>query len=282
MNTSAFWIIILGFWIFTLQRQVKHLEKMVDSIKDKIDTSPEKGKQLSVKKQPEQKNIQEKNMGDKTVYDTENGIYVKASTLTAQEPKTFVEVLDDKRDERAIKEVTKPIKTHKVSKPVTKVHTTQTSYSKKTSEPSVVVDFITNYFTGGNLLVRIGSVILFFGLAFLVKYAAVHTTISIETRLWFIAIVSLVLVVTGWKLRDREGAYGQVLQGLGIAILYLLIYAASKFYSLLSPDTAFMLMLVVVIMGSTLAVIEDALPLALFATVGGFLVPILTSTGEGS
>ncbi|MDQ7047440.1 MAG: DUF2339 domain-containing protein [Sulfurovum sp.] len=149
-------------------------------------------------------------------------------------------------------------------------------------KPSKIIAFIKGYFTGGNLLVRIGSVILFFGLVFLVTYAAEHTVISIEVRLWFIAFVSLILVVMGWRLRDREGAYGQILQGLGIAILYLLIYAASKFYALLSPDLAFFLMLGVVIVGSMLAVIEDALPLALFATAGGFIVPILTSTGDGS
>ena len=286
MNTSTFWIIILGFWIFILQSRVKHLEKMVESIKNKIDTSVGERKP-SAKKQPIQENLQKKRTSDKTVYDEENGIYVKASTLSIQEPKSSVKILDDKSeektekrsDERVAKYVTKPSKTQKLSKPMTRVHKAQSAEPK---EPSVVIDFITNYFTGGNLLVRIGSVILFFDLAFLVKYAAVHTSISIETRLWLIAMVSLVLVVMGWRLRDREGAYGQVLQGLGIAILYLLIYAASKYYTLLSPETAFMLMLGVVIVGSTLAVIEDALPLALFATAGGFLVPILTSTGEGS
>ncbi|MCW8821495.1 MAG: DUF2339 domain-containing protein [Sulfurovum sp.] len=149
-------------------------------------------------------------------------------------------------------------------------------------EPSQLASFITNYFTGGNLLVRIGGVILFFGLAFLVKYAAEHSVISIQVRLVGIAIIAIILVIVGWKLRDREGAYGQILQGLGIAMFYLVIYAASKFYALLSLDIAFALMLLVVIIGSVLSVMEDALPLALFATAGGFLVPILTSSGDGS
>ena len=103
-----------------------------------------------------------------------------------------------------------------------------------------------------------------------------------QTRLIFIAIAAITLIIVGWKLRDREGAYGQILQGLGIAMFYLVIYAASKFYAILSLDIAFALMLLVVIIGSVLAVIEDALPLALFSTAGGFLVPILTSSGDGS
>ena len=149
-------------------------------------------------------------------------------------------------------------------------------------KPSKIMTFITEYFSGGNLLVRIGGVVLFFGLSFLLKYAAEHSIISMEMRLWGIALTAVVLMVLGWKLRKREGAYGQILQGLGIAMLYLVIYGAAKFYAMLSLDIAFMLMLAVVLLGSVLAVIEDALPLALFSTAGGFLVPILTSSGEGS
>jgi uncharacterized membrane protein len=140
---------------------------------------------------------------------------------------------------------------------------------------------LSNYFSGGNLLVRIGGVILFFGLAFLVKYAAEHSMISIQMRLWGISLTAVALIVVGWRLKDKEGAYGQILQGLGIAILYLVIYGASKFYLLISLESAFVLMFGVVVFGSVLAVMEDAFFLALFATVGGFLVPILTSGGEG-
>lgn len=151
------------------------------------------------------------------------------------------------------------------------VRTFQESHAPR--EPSKVLSFISNYFTQGNLLVRIGGVILFFGLAFLVKYAAEHSVISMQMRLLGIAIIAVVLMVIGWRLRDREGAYGQVLQGLGIAMLYLVIYAASKFYALLSLDIAFALMLVVVLLGSVLAVKENALPLALFLPQAVFLYP---------
>ncbi len=156
------------------------------------------------------------------------------------------------------------------------------SVSQQPSDSFGFMTWLTNYFTGGNLLVRIGGVVLFFGLAFLVKYVAEHSIISVKMRLWGIAFVAVALIVTGWRLREREGAYGQVLQGLGVAILYLVIYAASKFYGLLTLEAAFVLMFAVVIVASLLAVVEDALPLALFASAGGFLVPILTSSGDGS
>jgi uncharacterized membrane protein len=39
------------------------------------------------------------------------------------------------------------------------------------------------WFTGGNTLTRIGVVVLFFGVAFLLRYFAEHFTIPIEARL---------------------------------------------------------------------------------------------------
>jgi uncharacterized membrane protein len=194
------------------------------------------------------------------------------------EPVAEETVLQHEKIEHETQPVTVEIETY--TKPIQR-------FKREPQEPlsqelSKAVSFITNYFTGGNLLVRIGGVILFFGLAFLVKYAAEHSIISIEMRLIAVAVAAVVLIIIGWRLRDREGAYGQILQGLGVAMFYLVIYAASKFYALLTLDVAFILMLLVVILGSVLAVFEDSLPLVLFSTAGGFLVPILTSTESGS
>jgi len=40
-----------------------------------------------------------------------------------------------------------------------------------------------NFFFGGNTLVRFGVIVLFFGVAFLLKYASEQIEISIEARL---------------------------------------------------------------------------------------------------
>ncbi len=137
------------------------------------------------------------------------------------------------------------------------------------------------HLTGGNLLVRIGGVVLFFGLAFLVKYAAEQGILDLKMRLWGVAIIGVMLAALGWRLRKKEGAYGQILQGIGIATIYLVIYASSKFYGLLDLRFAFVLMFAVVVVASVLAVLQNALPLALFTSAGGFMVPILTSDAQG-
>jgi uncharacterized membrane protein len=141
---------------------------------------------------------------------------------------------------------------------------------------------IKNYFTSGNVIVRIGGVVLFFGLAFLAKYAAEHSAIGIEVRLGAIALAAAALTGIGWRLREREGYYGIILQGLGIGVFYLVIFAAAKEYLLFSLGFAFVLMLGTVVAGSLLALRQDALALALFSLGGGFITPILTSDGSGS
>ncbi|MEJ2500597.1 MAG: DUF2339 domain-containing protein [Campylobacterales bacterium] len=155
----------------------------------------------------------------------------------------------------------------------------------RASEPakeSALAEAVRRFITGGNLLVKIGGIVFFLGLVFLVKYAAEHNMISIEVRLIVIALGALVLTGIGWRLREREGYYGLVLQSLGIASFYLVVFASAKLYGLLTMPQAFVIMLIVVVFGSLLAVAQDAVVLAVFSAAGGFLVPILTSDESGS
>jgi len=164
--------------------------------------------------------------------------------------------------------------------------TSKTPQKKKqvtpTKNENPVFDYIKNYFTTGNIVVRVGGIILFFGLAFLAKYASDNSMISIEFRLMALVLFSFILTTIGWKLREREGYYGLILQGLGIGVFYLVVFVSTKLYALLSPDIAFLIMLSIVIFGSLLAIVQNALPLAIFSIGGGFLAPILTSDGSGS
>jgi len=57
---------------------------------------------------------------------------------------------------------------------------------------------------GGNTVVRVGVVVLFFGVAFLLKYAYEHTHVPIELRLTGVAIGAIVLLAIGWRLPQRQ------------------------------------------------------------------------------
>jgi uncharacterized membrane protein len=133
----------------------------------------------------------------------------------------------------------------------------------------------------GNPLARAGIVILFFGAAFLAKYAAEHSLFPIELRFIGLALGAFALLVVGWRLRERRAVYAQLLQGGGIAGLYLTVFAA-RLYHLLPPTLAFVLLAIVALAAAVLAVAQNALPLAVIGTAGGFLAPILVSTGSGN
>jgi len=73
-----------------------------------------------------------------------------------------------------------------------------------------------------------------------------------------------------------------VLQGTGIAVLYLTVFAAMRLHPLLDPGLALGLLVAVTLFSAILAVQQNALGLAAAAALGGFAAPILTSTGSGN
>lgn len=134
---------------------------------------------------------------------------------------------------------------------------------------------------GGNTIVKAGVGILFIGLAFLAKYASEHVQIAVEWRLAGIAAVAIVLLALGWRLRLARPAYAQVLQGGAVAVLYLTLFVAFRFYDVLAVGPVFALMVVVAALAAALAVLQDARPLAVIGALGGFATPLLVSTGGG-
>ena len=138
------------------------------------------------------------------------------------------------------------------------------------------------WLTGGNAIARAGLLILFFGLAFLLKYMADRNLISPELRVGGIAAAGIAMLVIGWRLRERRRAYALGLQGGGVAVLYLVTFAALKLYHLLDPGMAFALLAAIAALSAFIAIAEDSAILAAFGAGGGFLAPILASTGGGS
>jgi uncharacterized membrane protein len=134
----------------------------------------------------------------------------------------------------------------------------------------------------GNPLARIGIVILFLGAAFLLKFADDKGLIPVELYFIAVALGAFALLIVGWRLRDKRANYAQALQGGAIAILYLTVFAATRMYQLLPPTLAFGLLAVVAVASAVLAVAQNALALAIIGTTGGFLAPILVSTGGGN
>ncbi len=139
---------------------------------------------------------------------------------------------------------------------------------------------IKEYFMGGNIFVRIGIIILFFGVSFLLKYVSDRGFFPIEYRLIGVVIGAMALLGLGWRLRHKNETYALLLQGAGIGILYLDIFAAFSMYKLIVPTLAFVLLFVVSMLSAALAVLQDSKSLAVLGFSGGFLAPVLASSGS--
>ncbi|MBD8094378.1 DUF2339 domain-containing protein [Pseudomonas fluorescens] len=135
---------------------------------------------------------------------------------------------------------------------------------------------------GGNTVLRVGVVLLFLGLAFLLRYATEGVVVPIELRYAGVAGAAIALLGLGWWLRLRNSNYGLMLQGTGIAVLYLTVFAAMRLHPLIDPGAAFALLVVITVFSAILAITQDALGLACAAALGGFAAPILASTGAGN
>ena len=145
--------------------------------------------------------------------------------------------------------------------------------------------FAARWIFGGNTIVKAGVLILFLGLAFLLRYTAERMTVPLEVRYAGVALVGLVLAAIGWRLRDRRDAaggtgYGLILQGAGIGMFYLTTLGAQRLHPLLTPALAFAFMALVAAFGALLAVLQDAPWLAFVSIAEGFAAPALVSTGS--
>ncbi|MDX1297114.1 MAG: DUF2339 domain-containing protein [Pseudomonas sp.] len=139
-----------------------------------------------------------------------------------------------------------------------------------------------NWLLGGNTVLRVGVVLLFIGLAFLLRYATEGMVVPVELRYASVAASAIALLGLGWWLRERNPNYALMLQGTGIAVLYLTVFAAMRLHPLLDPGMALGLLVVVTLFSAILAIKQDALGLAAAVALGGFAAPILTSTGSGN
>ncbi len=138
-------------------------------------------------------------------------------------------------------------------------------------------------FIGGKLLNRIGSLALIIGLGFFLKYAFDRNWISETVRVLIGAAVGFACIGLAYRTHKKGyQVFSQGLVGAGIAILYLSVYASFNFYSLVPQWAAFVLMSCVTTISLALGVYYDSLAIGMLGWAGGFLTPIMLSTGSAN
>ena len=138
-------------------------------------------------------------------------------------------------------------------------------------------------FMGAKLFAWIGGLALFLGVAFFVKYSFEHNLVPPEIRVAIGFVVGLALVVGGVLLKRKENAVtAQTLCATGILILYAVTFACRSFYhfAFFGVIPTFLLMTLITAVAFLLALRLDAIGVAILGMAGGFVTPILLSSGQ--
>ncbi|MBR5941118.1 MAG: DUF2339 domain-containing protein [Neisseriaceae bacterium] len=150
-------------------------------------------------------------------------------------------------------------------------------YNRKTpDESNAFIDWL----TGGNVLLKTGVLVLFLGLAFLLRY--VGGAMPLPLRYLAVFAAGVAAAVGGEYLQAKRREYGLILQGFGFGVMYLTALAAVKLHNILPNNIALILMVISVALMSWRAVVKDAKILAQVAVLGGLFAPVLVSDGTGS
>lgn len=158
----------------------------------------------------------------------------------------------------------------------------QVPAAKQPSAFGGILTSLVRWFMQGNPLAKLGILLLFLGLSFLLRYTVEHSLFPLELRLVATALFAIVLLAVGWRLRHRQRVYALILQGGATGVLYLTVFGAFRLWQMLPMTLAFALLVVICAASVGLAVLQKALSLAMLASLGGYLAPLLLSTGGGS
>jgi len=138
-------------------------------------------------------------------------------------------------------------------------------------------------FMGVKLFAWIGGLALFLGVGFFVKYSFEHDLIPPEVRVALGFLTGAGLIAGGSLLaRKRYAVTAQTLCATGVVSLYAVTFSCHAVYHFPFFDAlpTFGLMALVTVAAFLLAIRMEAKVVAILGLLGGFLTPLLLSTGQ--
>lgn len=178
----------------------------------------------------------------------------------------------------ALPEETKPVKTaapaRKVVKPVQPKEPSKlrSGFTKNILEPLI----------GGNLFSKIGIITLVLGIGFFVKYAIDQDWINEVGRVAIGVLAGGCIIGLAHRLKEKYIVFASVMAGGGIAVLYITITLAFREYMLFSQTVAFAILILITVFSVINSLLYNRQELAIFSLAGGFLSPLMVSTGSGN
>ncbi len=139
-------------------------------------------------------------------------------------------------------------------------------------------------FLGVKGLAWVSGLALFLFIAFAIQYSFQHNLIRPEIRMALGFLAGLGLLVGGVVLHRRKQYIvgGQTLCASGVLALYAVTFSCRALYhfEFFGPIPTFLLMALITTTAFFLAVRLDALVIAILGMLGGFMTPVLLSTGQ--
>jgi uncharacterized membrane protein len=154
--------------------------------------------------------------------------------------------------------------------------------AEKPKMPSPALESLKRFARSGNLWTAGGILLLVAAFALLIAYLARRGFFTVEMGIAAAALSGLAMLFTGWVFRKRRPIYFLLLQGGGIGILYLSVFAAHKLTPYMPQVHSLILLTLLVLPAVILALLQNSQTLAVFGTVCGFAAPILLSDGSGN
>ena len=126
----------------------------------------------------------------------------------------------------------------------------------------------------------VGIVMSLAGIGFFLKYAYDNAWIGPKGRLAIGVLLGIAALGLGERFRRKDwSVLFQVLTGGGLATFYLCVFFSFQVYHLADQTFCMILAILVTLLAVVMAVAHDAIPIAILAVIGGFLSPVLLSTG---
>jgi uncharacterized membrane protein len=134
---------------------------------------------------------------------------------------------------------------------------------------------------GGRWLQRVGLVTIAIGVAYFLKEAIDNAWIGPTGQVAIGILLGIALLAGGdWVRRRTYLFFADGLTALGVVVLYLSVWAGGNYYQLFPLGAAFVAMAAITAATVAIALGRNSQPVAVLAMLGGFMTPVLVSTGR--
>jgi uncharacterized membrane protein len=126
-----------------------------------------------------------------------------------------------------------------------------------------------------------GIITLIVSGGFFLKYAYDNSIVGPLGRVIIVAVSGLVAICVGEVTRKRNfDIVAKGVTSLGFALLYASVFSAFRFYDLMGAVPTFVLAFLITVAAMLYAVSLNEMLVAILSLLGGFLTPVLVSTGH--